>query len=165
MYHLRLCRGLSYSNGKVMANKRVPDVYVVDQATAAAAVDSGYFKLISGPDAPDFPPSGELLGHLDREQLESMTIPALKKLAGEMGVHIKGLKDKGLIIAAIIMDGTSAPAFDPEALAEMELDDLIACAEKNGISLVDVRATKEDVLEAICVANGGSYTMLDLMRE
>lgn len=165
MYHLKLCKGLSYSNGKVTATKRNPSIFVDDKATADALLASGYFKLISGPEAPDFPPPGEVVGHLDPEQLESMTIPDLKKLAGEMGVDIKGLKDKAAIIKAICAVEVIAPAFDVEALSGMELDDLTAYAAENGISLDGVPSTKEDVLEAICVANGGSYTMLDLMRE
>lgn len=165
MYHLKLCRGLSYSNGKVMATQRVPDVYVDDQATADAAVASGYFKLVGEQEAMGSPAPGELPGHLDREQLESMTVPELKKLAEEMGVFIKGLKDKGLIIGAILTHEPAAPAPDMEALAGMELEELVAYAEKNSISLIDVPATKEDVLEAISVALGGSYTMLDLLRE
>lgn len=82
MYHLKLCKGLSYSNGKVTATKRNPCVFVDDKATADAAVASGYFKLVG--ETPSFPPIGKTLGHLDQEQLESMTIPDLKKLAGEV---------------------------------------------------------------------------------
>lgn len=165
MYHLKLCKGLSYSNGKVTATKRNPGVFLDDKATADALLASGYFKLISGPEAPDFPPPGEVLGHLDPEQLDNMTIPELKKLAEDMGVDIKGLKAKADIIAAIVAVEVSAPAFDAEALAGMELDELTAYAAENGISLEGVPSTKEDVLEAISVALGGSYTMLDLMRE
>lgn len=164
MYHLKLCKGLSYSNGKVTATKRNPGVFVDDKATADALLASGYFKLISGPEAPDFPPPGEVLGHLDPAQLESMTIPDLKKLAGEMGVDIKGLKAKGDIIAAIVAAQVSAPAFDAEALAAMSDEELKALVEEKGIDLTGCE-TREDALEAISVALGGSYTMLDLMRE
>ena len=164
MYHLKLCKGLSYSNGKVTATKRNPGVFLDDKATADALLASGYFKLISGPEAPDFPPPGEVLGHLDPEQLDSMTIPELKKLAEDMGVDIKGLKAKGDIIAAIVAAQVSAPAFDAEALAAMSDDELKALVEKKGIDLTGCE-TREDALEAISVALGGSYTMLDLMRE
>lgn len=162
MYHLKLCKGLSYSNGKVTATKRNPCVFVDDKATADAAVASGYFKLVG--ETPSFPPIGKTLGHLDQEQLESMTIPDLKKLAGEVGADIKGLKDKGAIIAAIVAVEVSAPAFDAEALAAMSDDELKALVEEKGIDLTGCN-TREDALEAISVALGGSYTMLDLMRE
>lgn len=164
MYHLKLCKGLSYSNGKVTATKRNPGVFVDDKATADALLASGYFKLISGPEAPDFPPPGEVLGHLDPEQLDSMTIPELKKLAEDMGVDIKGLKAKADIIAAIVAVEVSAPAFDAEALAAMSDEELKALVEEKGIDLTGCQ-TREDALEAISVVLGGSYTMLDLMRE
>ena len=167
MYHLKLCKGLSYSNGRVAATRQRPDVYVDDKATADAAVASGYFRLVEvveGQEAPDFPPAGEVLGHLDPAQLESMTIPELKKLAEDMGVDIKGLKAKADIIAAIVAVEASAPAFDGEALAAMSDEELKALVEEKGIDLTGCE-TREDALEAISVALGGSYTMLDLMRE
>lgn len=164
MYHLKLCKGLSYSNGKVTATKRGPGVFVDDKATADALLATGYFKLISGLEAPDFPPPGEVTGRLGPEQLDSMTIPELKKLAGEMGVDIKGRKDKAAIIAAIAAVEVSAPAFDAEALAAMSDDELKALVEEKGVDLTGCN-TREDALEAISVALGGSYTMLDLMRE
>ena len=167
MYHLKLCKGLSYSNGRVAATRQRPDVYVDDKATADAAVASGYFRLVEvveGQEAPDYPPAGEVLGHLDPKQLEELTIPDLKKLAGEMGADIKGLKDKAAIIAAIAAVQVSVPAFDAEALAAMSDDELKALVEEKGIDLTGCN-TREDALEAISVALGGSYTMLDLMRE
>ncbi|MDE7245000.1 MAG: hypothetical protein K2O18_13645 [Oscillospiraceae bacterium] len=178
MYHLKLCRGRSYCNaaGTVKATRQQPNVYTADKATADAAVASGFFKLVEEQKVPDFlpdweqktatlPPAGEVLGHLDREQLEDMTVVELRALAADMGVDIKGCKDKASIIAAIAAEKVSAPAITVEELAELSLEELTAFAEKNGISLEGVPTTKEDVLEAICVANGGSYTMLDLMRE
>lgn len=164
MYHLKLCKGLSYygMGGALKATRKQPDVHIEDKATADAAVASGFFKL-AGEDTV-FPPAGEVLGHLDPEQLDSMTIPELKKLAGEMGVDIKGLKDKAAIIAAIVAVEVSAPAFDAEALAAMSDDELKALVEEKGIDLTGCN-TREDALEAISVALGGSYTMLDLMRE
>lgn len=166
MYHLKLCKGLSYygMDGALKATRKQPDVHIEDKAIADAAVASGFFKLVGEGEVPAFPPAGEVLGHLDPAQLESMTIPDLKKLAGEMGVDIKGLKAKGDIIAAIVAAQVSAPAFDAEALAAMSDDELKALVEKKGIDLTGCE-TREDALEAISVALGGSYTMLDLMRE
>lgn len=166
MYHLKLCKGLSYygMDGALKATRKQPDVLTEDKAIADAAVASGFFKLVGEGEAPGFPPPGEVLGHLDPAQLESMTIPDPKKLAGEMGVDIKGLKAKGDIIAAIVAAQVSAPAFDAEALAAMSDEELKALVEEKGIDLTGCE-TREDALEAISVALGGSYTMLDLMRE
>jgi len=161
MYHLKLCRGLSYCNasGTVKATRKKPDIYIEDKATANAAVASGFFSLVGE----EVPPAGGT-GHLDPERLESMTVPDLKKLAGDMGVDIKGLKDKAAIIAAIAAAEVSAPAFDAEALAAMSDAELADFAKEHKIE-VSGCSSREDVLEAICVALGGSYTMLDLMRE
>lgn len=166
MYHLKLCKGLSYygMGGALKATRQQPDVLTEDKAIADAAVASGFFKLVGEGEAPGFPPPGEVLGHLDPAQLESMTIPDLKKLAGEMGVDTKGLKAKGDIIAAIVAVQVSAPAFDAEALAAMSDEELKALVEEKGIDLTGCE-TREDALEAISAALGGSYTMLDLMRE
>ena len=166
MYHLKLCKGLSYygMDGALKATRKQPDVLTEDKAIADAAVASGFFKLVGEGEAPGFPPPGEVLGHLDPAQLESMTIPDLKKLAGEIGADIKGLKDKAAIITAIVAVEVSAPAFDAEALAAMSDEELKALVEEKGIDLTGCE-TREDALEAISVALGGSYTMLDLMRE
>lgn len=164
MYHLKLCKGLSYygMDGALKATRKQPDVLTEDKAIADAAVASGFFKLVG--EAPGFPPPGEVLGHLDPKQLEELTIPDLKKLAGEVGADIKGLKDKAAIITAIVAVEVSAPAFDAEALAAMSDEELKALVEEKGIDLTGCE-TREDALEAISVALGGSYTMLDLMRE
>lgn len=164
MYHLKLCKGLSYSNGKVTATKKRPDVFVDDKAAANAAVASGYFKLVEKVESVSFPPPGEMVAHLDREQLGEMTIPDLKKLAGDMGVDIKGCKDKAAIIEAIAVTEVSVAAFDAEELAAMSDEELKALAAEKKIDLTSCE-TREDTLETISVALGGSYTMLDLMRE
>ncbi len=166
MYHLRLRMGLSYcnANSTIKATRQKPDIYIEDKATADAAVASGFFTLIGEEDTPAFPPPGEVVSHLDRKQLETWTVPDLKKLAGDMGVDIKGLKDKAAIIAAIAAVEVSAPAFDAEKLAAMSDAELEALVKEKGIDLTGYQ-TREDALEAISVALGGSYTMLDLMRE
>ena len=166
MYHLKLCKGLSYygMDGALKATRKQPDVLTEDKAIADAAVASGFFKLVGEGEAPGFPPPGEVLGHLDPKQLEELTSPDLKKLAGEIGADIKGLKDKAAIITAIVAVEVSAPAFDAEALTAMSDEELKALVEEKGIDLTGCE-TREDALEAISVALGGSYTMLDLIRE
>lgn len=95
-YHLRLCRGLSYSNGQLSATRKHPDAYTEDKATADKAVASGYFELVETAQA-----SQE--AQLDPEQLGTMTLANLKKLAKEMGLDVTG-KDKESIIAAIVAE-------------------------------------------------------------
>lgn len=58
--------------------------------------------------------------------------------------------------------GESVP--DYEALSEMTKAELIKYAEDNGIDIEGCK-TKADILEAISVANGGSYTMMELQEE
>lgn len=50
-----------------------------------------------------------------------------------------------------------------EALSEMKKAELTAYAEENGIDISDCK-TKEDILKAISIANGGSSTMIDLQQ-
>lgn len=59
-------------------------------------------------------------------------------------------------------DGESVP--DYEALSEMTKAELVSYAENNGIDIEGCK-TKADILEAISVANGGSYTMMELQEE
>jgi len=120
MYHLKLCRGLSYCNasGTVRATRKQPDVYISDKTDADAAVASGFFTFIGEEDAPAIPP---------------------------------------------IREDENA-AFDAEALAAMSDAELEALVKEKGIDLTGCQ-TREDALEAISVALGGSYTMLDLIRE
>lgn len=58
--------------------------------------------------------------------------------------------------------GESLP--DYEALSKMTKPELVAYADENGINIDDCK-TKAEILEAISVANGGSYTMIDLQEE
>ena len=114
-------------------------------------------------------PGEEYVETVVDQQMEGMTRESIEEAiiaqyAGEMGVDIKGLKAKGDIIAAIVAAQVSAPAFDTEALAAMSDEELKALVEEKGIDLTGCE-TREDALEAISVALGGSYTMLDLMRE
>lgn len=101
MYHLKLCKSLSYSNGKVTATKQRPDVFVDDKATADAAVASGYFKLAEengGKPLPDPPQEPE-----DRpgKTLEEMTVAELETFAAYKGVSLKGVRGKDNVIAAL----------------------------------------------------------------
>ena len=54
MYHLKLCKGLSYygMGGALKATRQQPDVLTEDKAIADAAVASGFFKLVGEGEAP-----------------------------------------------------------------------------------------------------------------
>lgn len=161
-YRIILTKGLSYTGfgGKVKATKKNPIATVEDKATADAAVASGFFKLIEAVDEAVI-----LTGHLDAAQLEGMDIKDLKSLAAQMGIDTKGMRAKKDFIAAITAaEATGKPPFDAEALAAMSDEELAAFVKKHNIDLTGCQ-TREDGLAAICAAMGGSYTMLDLMRE
>lgn len=160
-YHLRLTKGLSYA-GVVSATKSKPDVFTDDKATADAAVSSGYFALLDG-NAPDAELPAE--GHLDKAQLKTMTVDNLKKLAAAMELDVSKCKNKEDYVNAISAVEVDFADVKPlEELAELTVEELTAYAKEAGIYLGDLTA-KEDILEAISVANGGSYTILDLLRQ
>lgn len=161
-YHLKLIKGRSYTGfyGAVKATREAPDAFVDDKATADAAVASGYFVLAGGGE-PEM-----VKGHLDRAQLEGMKLDDLKQLAADLGLDTKGLSKKAEFVEAIAATQVEAPATTSieEALAAMTDEELTAFAKEHEIDL-DGCDTREDKLEAISVAQGGSYTMLDLMRQ
>lgn len=162
-YHLKLIKGRSYTGfyGAVKATREAPDVIVSEKATADAAVTSGYFALVEGDGEADM-----VKGHLDRAQLEGMKLDDLKQLAADLGLDTKGLSKKAEFVEAIAATQVKAPAPGSieEALAAMTDEELTAFAKEHDIDL-DGCDTREDKLEAISVAQGGSYTMLDLMRQ
>lgn len=166
MYHLRLTKALSYS-GDLTATRKHPDIYTGDMATANAAVASGYFTIIPTPAAAQEPEQEpeQPVGHLDRAQLEDMTLENLIGLAVDMGIDVNGEVEREALIDAIVaQEVIPGPAPDYEALAAMKKAELIAYAEENGIDIKSCK-TKEDILATICVAYGGSYTMIDLQKQ
>lgn len=66
MFHLRLCKGLSYM-GIVRATKAEPDVYVPEEEKAKALVASGYFEMVTSEAEKIQPLTG------DTEKAESAT--------------------------------------------------------------------------------------------
>ena len=97
MYHLKLIKALSYL-GVVKATKDKPDVYTDDEATANAAVASGYFKLVEDTEADN---SSENTVHFGKSQLEDMKIDDLKGLAADIGIDTTGFKKKSDYVEAI----------------------------------------------------------------
>lgn len=164
MYHLRLCKALSYT-GVVSATRKEPDVFTEDKAIADKALASGYFRLVED----DGRQTATVKGHLSKEQLEGMRVSDLKKLAEDMGIDTSGIEKKVELVEAIAAEEVEAPAeeeneVDYEGLSSMTKAELTAYAAEHGISLEGC-ATKADMLSAISVANGGSYTMIDLQKE
>lgn len=102
-YHLKLVKALSYY-GLVEATREHPDVYVEDEATAKAALASGYFREVTGEPEPVVPePERE---PYTREQLEDMTLEQLKEIAPEVGVvETKGFKKADYINAILWAEG------------------------------------------------------------
>ena len=115
MYHLRLKKALSY-NGVVSATRKNPDVYTEDEATAKAAVASGYFDLVEDtqPAADHVADTGEMVkGHLDAEQLiKDYKLDELKDLAAKLEVDTTGLRTKEDYAKAIAAVEVEAPAGD-----------------------------------------------------
>jgi len=117
IYRLRLRKSLSYS-GVVEATKAKPDVETDDKSTADAAVASGYFELIEvveddNEETPDNNNESEKdESEAFKEQLEVMNVQGLKKMATDMGIDVKGFKNKGDYISAIIKDVNSELADD-----------------------------------------------------
>ncbi|MEE0100817.1 MAG: SAP domain-containing protein [Acutalibacteraceae bacterium] len=164
MYHLRLCKALSYT-GVVSATRKEPDVFTEDKAIADKALASGYFQLVED----DGRQTATVKGHLSKEQLESMKVSDLKKLAEAMGIDTSGIEKKAELVEAISAEEVEAPAeeeneVDYEGLSDMTKAELTAYAAEHGISLEGCN-TKADMLSTISVANGGSYTMIDLQKE
>lgn len=98
MYHLKLIKSLSY-HGIVKATKENPDVYTDDEATATAAVATGFFKLVESAVQQDSQPAAEPEESVQGKTLEEMTVAEIETFATYYGVSLKGIKGKAKIIA------------------------------------------------------------------
>lgn len=103
MYHLKLIKGMSYTNGIISATQKEPDVYTEDKAIVDIAVKSGYFVLLNTKNNNESleGENNKETTHLDKAQLEKMTISDLKKLAVDMGIDITGFRYKVDYVTAI----------------------------------------------------------------
>ena len=110
-YHLRLKKALSYT-GAICATRKEPDAYTEDKKVAEAAVASGYFELVESIPNPEAETPDEITvkGHLDFDQLMSMTKDELKDLAAKLGVDTTGFKVKEDYAKAISAVEVEAPA-------------------------------------------------------
>ena len=115
-YHLRLSKGLSYC-GVISATKQRPDVYTDSKDVADWAVASGYFRLIGSADAPKRPePPVQPTATLDPEQLNTMSASELRRLAGEMGLEVKGLGKAELVKAIAGVEVIPSPESDEDGI-------------------------------------------------
>lgn len=109
MYHLRLCKALSYT-GVVSATKEKPDVFTEDKAIADKAVASGYFLLVETAEAEDTENAGEQAeNEVDYEGLSDMTKAELTAYAKEHGISLEGCSTKADILAAISVANGGSP--------------------------------------------------------
>lgn len=111
MYHLRLIKALSYT-GVVEATRQHPDVLVEDNATAEAALATGYFKLVGVEQNPDDGEDGQPIG----KKLREMTVPELETCAAYHTISLNGLAKKADILAKI----SEELDVDPDDVVEYE---------------------------------------------
>lgn len=105
MYHLRLCKALSYT-GVVSATKKEPDVFTEDKAIAYMAVASGYFQLVEsgkqdGAGLQEVEAPAEEENEVDYEGLSDMTKAELTAYAAEHGISLEGCNTKADMLSAI----------------------------------------------------------------
>lgn len=96
MYELKLIKGRSYTCmhgplAEVHATAERPVVRVEDEATASAAVASGFFMLVSGPSENDGV----------QTDYSKLTLAELKHLAKKSGIPSAGLRTKADYIEAL----------------------------------------------------------------
>lgn len=99
MYHLRLCKALSYT-GVVSATKKEPDVFTEDKAIADKALASGYFQLVETEEQEDAGQQEEE-NEVDYEGLSNMTKAELTAYAAEHGISLEGCTTKADMLSAI----------------------------------------------------------------
>lgn len=120
MFHLRLCKGLSYM-GIVRATKAEPDVYVPEEEKARDLVTSGYFEMVTdgaekiqpltgnvekAESAEDIfeeePEEDETQGNPVLMELQKKNKAELIEYAGQNGIDITGCKTKDDIYQKIV---------------------------------------------------------------
>ncbi len=108
MYHLRMIKGRSYTSDAFRATAKYPDIYTEDEQAAIAALNSGHFAKIEDETVTDTPGT-EDEAHLDKEDLNKMTVANLTKLAKDMGIDTKDMKKAELIEAISAQSVTPGP--------------------------------------------------------
>ena len=119
MFHLRLCKGLSYL-GIVRATKAEPDVYVQEEEKANSLVASGYFEMVTSEAEKNQPLAGtikdtetdeNMFGEAESDEgqeeselmeLQKKSKPELIEYANVAGIDITGCKTKDDIYQKIV---------------------------------------------------------------
>ena len=120
MFHLRLCKGLSYL-GIVRATVTEPDVYVQEEEKAKTLVASGYFEMVTGEAEKVQPFVGdtekvetiedmfeekteedETQGNPELMELQKKNKAELIEYAAQKGIDITGCKTKDDIYQKIV---------------------------------------------------------------
>lgn len=119
MFHLRLCKGLSYL-GIVRATKSEPDVFVPEEEMAKDLVASGYFEMVTSGaekiqphtgdaeksepvvDMFEEDPESEAQGDPELLELQKKNKAELIEYAGRYGIDITGCKTKDDIYQKIV---------------------------------------------------------------
>jgi len=155
MYHLKLIKALSY-HGAVTATREKPDVFTEDVTAAMSAIESGYFELVEATEADTVTPDEEdtEAAEQDAQDEQNEVTPDEEQDAEVTDTFSETSED----------DSEPAAAPDFETLAAMTKQELIDYAKEREID-VDKCKTKTDLLGAISVFYGGSYTMIDLQHE
>lgn len=163
MIKLKLKKALSYT-GIVSATKEKPYVTVEDEATANAAVASGFFEIVEL-NAAEEKPTGPATGAITK--LDAMSIKQLKEYAKANDIDITGASKKEEILGRIEVaqakpDGEDDPSGqfvggsdDDKTLEELSDDELKEIAEKNAIDITGLES-REDILAAIKAAEPGN---------
>lgn len=164
MIKLKLKKARSYT-GIVSATKEKPYVTVEDEATANAAVASGFFEIVEV-SAAEEKPTGPATGAITK--LDAMSIKQLKEYAKANDIDITGASKKEEILGRIEAaqakpDGKDGEdendpsgqfiggSADDKALEELSDDELKEIAEKNTIDPAGLES-REEILAAIKAA-------------
>lgn len=125
---------LHEANGTRYALKTANDgAFECDDAQASRLVSLGVAKYVG--EAPAATPEAEpgttneqdkttVTGHLDPDQLATMTNEQLKNLAGDLGIDVTGCKKKADYIDAIVaVEVEAGPAEDGDELPDLNAAD------------------------------------------
>ena len=108
MYHLRLCKGLSYCSAFIKATKNNPDVFTDSKELVDKAIQSGFFMLVEN-ESPKEPeeevlpkeePEVPAQDPIDYEELAKKTKGELLAFAREHKIDTSKARSK----AEILMD-------------------------------------------------------------
>lgn len=114
MFRLRLIKGLSYSNGKIKATQKEPEVSIENEEEAEKVIETGFFELISKDVQIEEETEEETADVQAEEETEDvqaeeetsinfgeMTLVQLKSYAAQHSIDITGLSKKAELLMVI----------------------------------------------------------------